>query len=176
MKKLSIIMLVAIAGVLVGMAVWQLKWMSDVVDNYDAAQYTKRPDPKVNIEENTFQDKGTHTVTPDQPAEEEAAIVPDGPSHADSEDVTGLAVKEAQAVLDSPDSTIKDADSNDPEASGNGQITIREDDNTISIKLKSDKPLPPRRQVVTSSPVSQRKALDIPAPSVTQHATSTSPY
>ena len=52
MKKLSIIILVTIAVVLVGMAVWQLMWMSDVVDNYDAATYTKRPDPKVNMEEN----------------------------------------------------------------------------------------------------------------------------
>ena len=176
MKKLSIIILVTIAVVLVGMAVWQLMWMSDVVDNYDAATYTKRPDPNVNIEENTFQDKGAHAVIPDQPAEEEATVVPEGPSYADSEEVTGISVKESQAVLDKPDSTIKDAERNDLEPSGNAQVTIREDDSTISIKLKSDKPLPPRRQVITRPSASQRKSLDIPAPSVTQHATSTSPY
>lgn len=176
MKKLSIIILVTIAIVLVGMAVWQLMWMSDVVDNYDTAKSTKRPDPKVNIEENTFQNKGAHAVITDQPAEEEATVVPDGPSYVDSKEVTGISVKESQTVLNKPQDTIKDADRNNVAPSGNGQVTIREDDNTISIKLKSDKPLPPRRQVITRPPASQRKSLDIPAPSVTQHATSTSPY
>ncbi len=124
MKNLGLIIFGTLAVVLIGMAVWQLMWMSDVVDNYDAAKYLKRPDLKVNIEENTFQDQGA-TVIPDHPAEEEATVVPEGSTHVAGEEVTDIAVKESQAVLNKPESTIKDADRNDRAPSRNEQVTIR---------------------------------------------------
>jgi len=193
MKNLSFIILGTIAVVLIGLAVWQIMWMNDIVDNYDAAKSYDVPDLKNNIKDDKFQEKGINDVITDQPAEEEAGtilespriklkkeeqatLVPDRPSNIDSKEVKSILAKRPPSIINSPDNKKSDGDRANIAPSHNERVTIREDDSTISIKLKGNKSLPPRRQVITGTPISQGKPLNIPARSVTQHATSTSPY
>ena len=192
MKNLSFIILGTIAVVLISLAVWQLMWMSDVIDNYDAVKSYNVLDLKNNIKDNKFQDKGPNDVITDQPAEEgavtmldspmiksekeEHATVPDQPSTLDSKEVKSISAKEPPSVINSPGSKKSYGDRKNIASSRNEKVTIREDDSTISIKLKGNESLLPRRQVITGTPISPGKPLNIPARSVTQHATSTSPY
>jgi len=193
MKNLSFIILGTIAVVLIGLAVWQVMWMSDVVDNYDATKSYNVPDLKNNIKDDKFQDKGTNAVITDQPAEEEVetmldspriklkqeeqvTVVPDQPSNIDSKEVKRISAKELPSVINSPGSKKSDGDRKNIAPLPIEKVTIGEDDRIISIKLKGNKSLPPRRQVITGTPISPGKPLNIPALSVTQHATSTSPY
>ena len=198
MKKLSIIILVTIAVVLVGMAVWQLMWMSDVVDNYDATKSYRGLEQEVKIKDDKLNENSSDADTAYQTAadetdtlmkgpvtaidsnnevmmkEEKKADVPDQSSGLESKEAKNIPVKSSEAVKKNRENIILDADSKKIAPSQNEKITIKED--TISIKLKSDKPLPPQRQVITRTPHSPDKSLNIPARSVKQHATSTSPY
>jgi hypothetical protein len=186
MKNLSFIILGTIAVVLIGLAMQQLMWMSDVVDNYDATKSYNIPDLK-----NNMKDNGNNDIITGQPFEEEtgsildsprinldkedqSTVVRDRPSTLDSKEVKSVSVKELPVITDSPDS--KNGDRKIISSSNNEKLTIGEDDSTVSINLKGDKPLPPRRQIITETPISPGKPLNIPARSVTQHATSTSPY
>jgi hypothetical protein len=199
MKKLSIIILGTIAVLLIGLAAWQLKWMSNVVDNYDATksykglkQEVKTKDDKLN-ENSSDADTAYQTAADDTDTlanapvtatdsnneemvkEGKKADVPDQPAGLESKEVKVIPVKSSEAVKENRENIIIDADSKKSAPSQNEKITIKED--TISIKLRSDKPLPPlRKQGNTRTPISPGKPLNIPAPSVTPHATSTSPY
>ncbi len=176
MKKVSLIIVMTIAVVLIGMAVWQLMWMSTVVNNYNPASPRKRSDPKVNMEKNMFQEKGTVAEITDHPSEQRPAEISNVPSFTDSSQVTDQSVKKSDEVINEPERTIADANRKVSSSLIDDKITIKEDENTISIQLKSEKPLPPQRQVIQRPSVSQRTRVDIPVPSVRQHATSTSPY
>jgi len=198
MKKLSIIILGTIAVLLIGLAAWQLMWMSDVVDNYDATKSYRGLEQEVKIKDYKLNENSSDADTASQTAADETdtltngpvtatdsnneemmkgekkADVPDQPSGLESKEVKNIPVKSSESVKKNRENIIMDADSKKSAPSQNEKITIKED--TISIKLKSDKPLPPQRQVITRTPHSPDKSLNIPARSVTQHATSTSPY
>lgn len=193
MKNLSFIILGTIAVVLIGLAVWQIMWMNDVVENYDATKSYNVSDLKNNIKDDKFQDKGINDVITDQPAEEEsgtmldspriklekeeqATVVPDQPSTLDSKEVKSISAKELPSVINSPGIKKSDGDRKNIAPSPIEKVTIGEDDRIISIKLKGNKPLPTQRQVITGTPASPGMPLNIPTRSVTQHATSTSPY
>ena len=198
MKNISFIILGTIAVVLTGLAVWQLMWMSDVVDNYDATKSYEGLEQEVKIKGVTLQEDSSEDETAYRTAvdendtltnspvtvtdfnnvkmviEEEKADVPDQPSGLENKEVRNIPVKSSEAVTTNRENIIMKSDSKKNEASRNEKITIKDD--TISIELKSDKPLPPQRQVITRTPHSPGKSLNIPAQSVRQHATSTSPY
>jgi len=167
MKNLSFIILGTIAVALIGLAVWQLMWMSDVVDNYDAARSYKGSENEVNIKKDKFQDKGTNAVITDQPAEEKAVTVVDSSGIKTKSEIENVDKEEQATVvpaqpLNSGSKEEKSISANKPHA--------------VSIKHKSDKPLPPKKQVITNIPISSGQPLNIPARPATQHATSTSPY
>ena len=71
MKKFSFIILGTIAIALIGLVVWQLMWMSDVVDNYNGATSKRLPDEKINSRVDEPYDKAAKALNSGQPAEQE---------------------------------------------------------------------------------------------------------
>jgi len=189
MKNVSFIILGTSAVVLMGLAMWQLMWMSDVVNKYDSNRSYKMTDLKNNIKDGKFQDKGTNGVIADKPAEEKTETIHDNPRVNLEKEEQVSVVPERSSTLDSK--KVKSISAKEqPSASskksdrGRKNITplsdenesIRDDKSTVSIRLTGSKPLPIRPQVISETPVSPGKPLNIPIQSATQHATSTSPY
>ncbi len=189
MKNLSFIILGTIAIVLIGLAIWQLMWMSDVVQNYDSTTSHNMTDLKRTMKEDKFQDKHTNVVIADKTAEEESetiirnprgnmekedleTVVPERSSTIDNKEVKNVSLKEPPQV----GSEKSEVDRNKIVSSPKEKVNMREDDRTISINLKGNKPLNNRKPVISKTPASPGKNLNIPVRSPIQHATSTSPY
>ena len=186
--------------VLIGLVTWQLMWMNDVVDNYEANKSYKVPDLKKNIKDDKVHNKGTNTLITDQSVVQEAGTILDSPginmkseidklekeeqltvvsdriSDVDNKEVKRISANESPSEIHSQGSRQFDGDRQNIAPSRNEKVTVGKEDITISIKIKGNTPLLPQKQVIAESPISSSKTINLQSQSVTQHATCTSPY
>ena len=198
MRQIRFIILGTIAVVLIGLVAWQLMWMNDVVNNYEANKSYSVPDLKNNIKDDKFHNKGTNTFIADQSGEEEVGAIPGSPriskkseidklekeeqvvserlSDLDSNEVKRISANEPLLEINSQGSRNSDEDIQNIAPSQNEKVKMGKEDTTISIKIKGNKTSLPLKQVIAESPVSSGKTIKLQSQPVTQHSTSTPPY